>query len=91
MKIRIQNYMDVKAEIEIPDDEDMIVEIISGDEVVTFDKAGKTFDSAELTEVKREINFFDALYIVPKERIKEWNEILGDSYDRKNEFINLCN
>lgn len=82
-EIYIRDYSDKKVPITIPNFEDVIkiiVEIISGDEVLTVlyrDYSTKKFDSSGC----RMQNFYDDEYELPLDKIDEFSDFVGTSYD----------
>lgn len=88
MKFYIRDYTGKEIECQIPDDveiKEFYVIIISGDEIVDVDMAdGRkySFDSSR----DRIYNFYDGGYDVPKDKLEEWNNVKGSSYDRMRHF-----
>lgn len=82
-QIYIRNYLDQKKSIIVRDFEnvvDLTVSIISGDEVLTVtyaDGHSEKFDSSD----DRIMDFFDGCYTVPLNRVDEFSNFKGDSYD----------
>ena len=93
MKIKLFDYADRVHEEELPieniNEIDLIlVEILSGDEVVTIAlKNGRVFifDAGKDT---RFISYFDGFYVVTGARIKEWLEFIKtpNTYERQRYF-----
>lgn len=83
-RLILVDYKDNRKEFDIPNFEEVlsiVIEVISGDEVANvLYKNGdiKTFDSSD----DRIIDYFDCFCLVPLDKIEEFNNLQGSSYDR---------
>lgn len=81
MKIRILDFLDNDVIYDIEDTGLLFlkVTVMSGDEIVEVYRADEIFGDGCKSEVfdpsfkKRDKDFLDAVYIVPKEKIEMWN------------------
>ena len=87
-KITLVDYKDRRVDFTIKDFEKVFmieIEVISGDEVAKIiynDKRVVYFDSCE----NRIMSFNDGSYMLPLERLDEFNNCKCDSYDRSLKF-----
>lgn len=81
-EIWLRDYQSKICKVQLRDEIKMIIiNVISGDEtaiIVYEDGTSEEFDSSS----NRYINYYDGTYIVPADRLEEFNDLKGDSYDR---------
>lgn len=83
MKIRLVDYQGIRKEFELKDVPKYIyILVVSGDEVahITYnDNSNDIFDTSDC----RHINYYDGEYTLPIEKLEEFNNLEGGSYDRR--------
>lgn len=83
-RLVLVDWNNKRKEFDIPDFENVLfitIRVISSDEVaIILYKNGekKVFDSSN----DRRIDYFDCFYLVPLDKIEEFNNLQGSSYDR---------
>ena len=92
MKFTIYDYNDKATEVDTGDKEikELFVQVLSGDEVVTVDYddgTKETFDSS----TNRLVSYVEESYIVQKDRIQDWINIVVTDYDKQPWYVHYTN